>query len=117
MDKRKLHLLKYLLNTCDNGYKVVEVQKIFASNKKYKNNFAILQEDVNFLKSYKFIDVKYLDETNICLSILDNTRIFQENLKSERGTRKGYIISLLVNMLFSGVMAFIGAFLAIILTR
>ncbi|MBQ7351688.1 MAG: hypothetical protein IJW59_02330 [Clostridia bacterium] len=117
MDKRKLNLLRYLLNKCDNGYKVLEVSKILVSLRKYKNCFEFLHDDLMFLNQYKYIDVKYVDEESVCLSILDNSRIFQENLKSEKGTRRGYITSLIINMLFSGIMAFIGAFLAIIITR
>ena len=117
MDKRKVCLLKYLLENCENGYKVLEISSLFRSLRRYKNDFDFLQEDINFLKQYRYIDVKYIDEDNICLSVLDNTRIYQENLKATRGSRAGYIMSLMMNMLFSGVMAFIGAFLAIILIR
>ena len=117
MDKRKLHLLKYLLDNCDNGYKVLEVSKLFQALRKYKGNFQYLQEDIDFLKQYKYIDVKYIDEINLCLSILDNTRIYQENLKSTRGSRRGYVLTLVLNMFFSGIMAFLGAFLAIIFMR
>ena len=74
-------------------------------------------EDVDYLKTYKYIDVKYMDEKNICLCILDNTRIFQENLKSEKSAHKGYMTAMLINIVVSGFMAFLGAFLAIILTR
>ncbi|MGN0960928.1 MAG: hypothetical protein ACI4PF_01865 [Christensenellales bacterium] len=117
MDKRKLLLLKYLLQKCDNGYKVLDTSKVLMANKKYKGNYSSLEQDINFLKSYKYVDVKYIDESNICLCVLDNTLIFQENLKSEKSTHKGYISLLLINILVSGVMAFLGAFLAIILVR
>lgn len=117
MDKRKLLLLKYLLNNCDNGYKVLEVSKIFDKLRKYKSDFQLLQEDINVLKQYKYVDVKYIDEINLCLAVLDNTRIFQENLRIQRGTSRGYWLSLTMNMIVSGVMAFLGAFLAIILIR
>lgn len=117
MDKRKLLLLKYLLNNCDSGYKVLDISNIFDANKKYKDNFKNLQNDITFLSQYKYIDVKYIDESSICLSVLDNTRIFQENLKVEGKTKRSYIISLVINMIFSGVMAFCGAFLAILLFK
>ena len=117
MEKRKLQLLKILLNNCSEGYKVLEVSKIYNSIKKYRGNFAVLEEDLNFLKTYKYIDLKYVDENNLCYCVLDNTRIFQENLKSERGAHKSYLTSLILNMLFSGLMAFAGAFIAIILCR
>ena len=117
MDKRKLMLLRYLLHNCDNGYKVLDTPKVLSACKRYRGDYTKLQEDIEFLRSYKYIDVKYIDDKNICLSMLDNTKIFQENLKSERSAHRGYLVSLLINMIFSGVMAFVGAFLAIIITR
>lgn len=118
MDKRKLLLLKFLLDKCsDGGYKVLDTAKLYSAHKKYNDNFKALENDLNFLKTYKYIDIKYIDKTNTCLCILDNSRIFQENLKLERATRRGYATSLIVNMIVSGLMAFVGAFLAVILTR
>jgi len=117
MGKRKLLLMRYLFNNCDNGYKVLDVSKIFFAIKKYKGDFHALSSDINFLAHHKYIDVKYLDEINVCISVLDNSHILQENIRSERSVNRKYLISLLFNMLFSGIMAFIGAFLAIILIR
>lgn len=117
MDKRKLKLLKFLLNHCDSGYKVLDISKIFLTIKKYKNNFNELSSDIEFLGKRKYIDVKYLDESSLCVSILDNSHILQENLRSDRSVSRKYMISLLTNMIVSGVMAFIGAFLAIIILR
>lgn len=117
MEKRKLILLKYFLNNCTSGYKVIETAEIYAKNKKYKKDFQLLQEDISFLKKYKYIDVKYIDEINICVSVLDNSHILQENIKSERNVSRKHLSIMLLNMVVSGVMAFIGAFLAIILIR
>jgi len=115
MDKRKLKLLKFLLNNCNDGYKVVETNTIYKLIKKYKNNFEYLQEDIKYLKQRKYIDVKYVDKDNICLSVMDNTRIFQENLKVERESKKEMYFMMIITMIVSGVMAFLGAFLAIII--
>ena len=117
MDKRKLLLLKYFLNNCESGYKVIETSKIFSSIKKYKGNFQSLSEDINYLKQYKYIDVKYLDETNVCLSILDNSHVLQENIRSDRSVNRKHLCYMFFSMILSGLMAFVGAFLAIILTR
>lgn len=117
MDRRKLLLLKFFLNNCSDGYKVLDNERIIEKFKKYKSNFKLLEEDVDFLKKYKFIDVKYFDDISICLTILDNSNIFQANLKSERVTNRKNLLAIIVSMFFSGFMAFIGAFLAIIITR
>lgn len=117
MDKRKLMLLKFFLNKCDGGYKVIEVSKIFAAIRKYKNNFNALNDDIQHLKQGKYIDVKYLDENNVCLDILDNSHVLQENIRSERGVNRKHLSFLVLSMVLSGFMAFAGAFLAIIITR
>ena len=117
MDRRKIKLLKYFLNNCEDGYKVIEVSKLFQAIKRYMSNFKMLEEDMDFLKKYKYIDVKYIDEVNICVCVLDNSYIFQENIKSNKGTNKKYILTTLISMIFSGVMAFLGAFIAVLLLR
>lgn len=117
MDKRKLLLLKYLLNNCSDGYKVIDTKKILSEIKKYKDNYQLLEEDIYYLKSRKYLDLKYIDENNLCLSVLDNSRILQENLKMDSATKKEYLNVTILTMLLSGIMAFLGAFLAIILFK
>ena len=117
MEKRKLLLLKFLINNCGDGYKVIDVSKIYSVIKKYKGDFVLLSSDINFLSQHRYIDLKHIDETNICVSILNNSHVFEDNLKSDRSVNRKYLISILINMLFSGIMAFAGAFLAIIMTR
>lgn len=117
MDKKKLLLLKLFLNRCDGGYKVIELSHILTSIKKYKGNVAQLTRDINYLSQYKYIDVKYLDDINVCLSILDNSHVFQENMRSDRAINKKYLTSLILTSIFSGIMAFVGAFLAIMILR
>jgi hypothetical protein len=117
MDKRKLRLLRFFVNNCDSGYKVIDVPKIYSVIKKYKNNFELFSSDINFLKQHKYIDVKYLDDVNVCLSVLDNSHILQDNIKSDRSVNKKFLLSLTFNAIFSGIMAFLGAFFAIIITR
>lgn len=115
MNKRKLLLLRYFLNNCDNGYRVIDVSKIFLEVKKYKGDYTQLEEDVNFLKTYKYIDVKYMDNANICLCVLDDSKIFQENLKVSRTQHIGQVTAIFLTAILSGVMAFLGGFLAVIL--
>ncbi|MBE5738207.1 MAG: hypothetical protein E7354_00525 [Clostridiales bacterium] len=117
MDKRKLLLLKYLINNCSDGYKVLETSTILSSIKKYKNDYASLETDINFLKSRKYIDLKYIDENNMCLFVLDNSRVLQENIKIEKGNKKDLVAMMFITAFVSGIMAFIGSFLAIMIFR
>ena len=117
MDRRKLLLLKYLLNNCNEGYKVLETKKALSSLKKYKSNYSLFESDIEYLKQMNYIDLKYIDNTNLCLCIKDNTRILQENIKIEKGNKRQLLVSLILTLFVSGVMSFVGAFLAIIITR
>lgn len=117
MEKRKLALLKYLIQHGSEGYKVLEVSVILSDLKKYKGRADALLSDINFLASNKFLDVKYVDDISICYSVLDNTRILQENIRSEVSTRRNFLRALILTMILSGVMSFLGAFLAILILR
>ena len=91
MDKRKILLLKYLSKQCNENYKVLECGTILKSIKSYKNNFELLKKDMNYLNQYKYIDLKYIDQDNVCLIIKDNSRIIQENLKIEKVLKRNYL--------------------------
>ena len=103
MDKRKILLLKYLSKQCNENYKVLECGTILKSIKSYKNNFELLKKDMNYLNQYKYIDLKYIDQDNVCLIIKDNSRIIQENLKIESSTNKKMFYFLLLFSILSGV--------------
>lgn len=117
MDKRKIMLLKYLTAKCGNGYKVLETSAVLDELSKYKKDYTELKKDIEFLRSRKYIDVKYIDEDNICLLVLDNSRVLQENLKIEHGNKKSLFLMMILTSFISGLMAFVGSFLAIIILR
>ena len=117
MDKRKILLLKYLLNNCSEGYKVLETKKVLSSLKKYKSDYKLFETDIEYLRQMNYVDLKYIDHENLCLCIKDNSRIMQENIKIERCNRRQLVLSLLLSVFVSGIMSFVGAFLAILLTR
>lgn len=112
MEKRKLTLLKYLLNNCGDGYSVLDVSKILSRIKLYKNKINYLEEDIQYLKSLNYIDLKYIDNESLCLSILDNSRVVQENIKTEKLTKKTYKFFMFLTAILSGLMAFLGTFIA-----
>ena len=115
MNRRRLLLLKYLLNNSSDGYKIFDTSKLMTINKKYKNNFELFEEDIKYLKQMKYIDVKYIDEINVCLSVLDNSLILQESIKKSSKTNKREVVLMLMTAILCGVMSFAGCFLAIIL--
>ena len=95
----------------------MECGTILKSIKSYKNNFELLKKDMNYLNQYKYIDLKYIDQDNVCLIIKDDSRIIQENLKVGSFTNIQMFYFLLLFSILSGVFAFIGAGLAILILR
>ncbi len=117
MDKRKLILLKYLLEHSGDGYKVLDTNEVINAIGKYKGDYQQFEIDIYALKSLGYIDLKYIDQDNLCLSISDNSHVFQENMKIQHISRRSNRMFIIMNMLLSGLMAFIGAFLACIIFR
>lgn len=117
MDKKKISLLKYLTKNCTDSYKVLDTKKVLSSMRKYKGDYNALKSDIEYFAKRRYIDLKYLDEENMCLTIQDNLHILEENLKVEETLRKKFITMLVVFSCFSCIMAFVGAFLALLIIR
>jgi len=117
MDDRKLKLLKYLLDHCGEGYKVMDTQQVIAVIGKYNGSFELFEQDIEFLKQMDYIDLQHIDEDNFCLSIEDNSKIVEENIKVEKKSKKFLRYVLFLSMLVSGMMSFLGSFVASLLFR
>lgn len=117
MDRKKLLLLKFFLNNCEEGYKIFETNKLFGIVKKYKGNFELLEKDIQYLSRMNYIDLKYIDKDNVCLCIKDNSRILQENLKVEKSSKNQLVFYMFLTVILSGVMSFVGAMLANLIIR
>jgi len=86
LDKRSYRLLESLIEICgeDESYKIIEFTELAKGMLPRKmDNEGILQI-VKFLAAADLIDIKYTDETVICISILPKGRLYEE----ERATRK-----------------------------
>lgn len=116
MDKRKINLLKYLLKECGEECKVLDTTNVLNKNKTYKS-YEQIKKDIEFFSQRRYVDLKYIDKDNICLCMLDNSRILQENLKIESNIVKKFVSMLLVFTICSLVTSFIGAGLAILIFR
>lgn len=115
MNRRRLLLLKYLLNNTNEGFKIFDTMKVMSISKKYKNNFEMFQDDIKYLSKMKYIDVKYIDEINVCLCVLGNSLILQESIKNNGKTAKRDVFMMFMTAILCGVMSFAGCVLAIIL--
>lgn len=117
MDKRKLILLKYLLENCGDGYKVLNTADVITAVGKYRGDYEQFETDIYAIKSLGYIDLKYIDRENLCLSISDNSHVFEENMKIQRVSRRSNRTFIIMNMILSGLMAFVGAFIACMIFR
>lgn len=117
MDKKKLSLLKYLSKNCTDTYRVWETNNVLKSLKKYKGDIQTLRKDIEYFSKRRYIDLKYFDENNICVSLQDNLHILEENLKVEENLNKKFVSMLTIFSCFSCLTAFLGAFLALIIFR
>ncbi len=119
LNKKSLKVLKVLSSICEDGtYKVIEYENLIQKLSIEKNSSKmVIDQILDNLKVCQYIDIKYAENNTYCLSVLPKGRMIIEEksmfLKSQKTTN----LMLFATMLFSGIMAFIGAFLAVILFK
>ena len=119
MDIRTEKFFELINELCKDGsYKVLEIEEILTMlPKKYHFSYADLQNMLKYLSEHDFVDVKFVDEKNLCVASLPKGRLHLENqLKEDKAVityRKLFIASMIV----SGLMSFLGAFVAILLLK
>lgn len=115
LDKKTLATLKVLCNICENGgYKVIEFNNLI--NKipaKFKPTKEGLDQNLEYLKSGQYIDIKYAENDTYCLCVLPKSLAILEDKTLENKTISRANKMLILTMFTSGVMAFLGAFLAV----
>lgn len=114
LDKTNAKVVNKLVKLCPNGYKVFELSELcnlFLMKEKELN------ECLNYLKDNEFLDIKYSDESVVCLCMLPKSK-----LDTASEIEKGYSIktvlkTILWSGIFSGFMAFFGSCLARLIIR
>ena len=113
MDKQIIRLINKILKLCDSdGYKVLEYTQL-SDNSRLNN----LKNDLDYLKEHEYIDVKYSDESVICLCVLNKARQIEEQSDIKRFSVSQVTKMIFISGLFSGIMAFIGAFIAMFIIK
>lgn len=115
MDKLTLEILKKL-----NEFSSLGELKVISYNaflKELKSNISIetLYNTVKYLASNDYITLKYSDSEEFCYLALAKTRSYIESLNEKNKENKRRIIGIILNSIFCGIFAFLGAFLAIII--
>ncbi len=111
LDKLSRKLLIKLKSMCNtDGYSIIEVDDIVAQISN-KIDATTLGKYIDLLITQEYIDVKYIDDKQICLSILPKSRNINKASKHAKGlqiSKSGIIIIAIVSMLG----AFVGSILA-----
>lgn len=115
LDKQNYKIIKKLQKLCPNGtYKVFEIQELCELFKIHKD---ALDNDFKHLKDNEFIDIKYSDDSVICLCLLPKSRQLEEQEKAKSYSHVNIMKVLLISGIFNGIMAFLGAFIAMLIIK
>ena len=115
LDKQNTKIINKLDKLCEGGaYKVFDFSQL---SKETGTKIDTLKNDLQFLKENEYIDIKYSDESVVCLSVLSKGRQVKEQIKAPRYALSGIMKMMLMTGIFSGIMAFIGAFIAVLIIK
>ena len=107
LDDISLKLLNAVVNECNgNGYKVFDFLELVPLVYKNSNGKDVaIKQNVELLAKGGFISVKYIDESKVCLAVLDKGR---QALETEYTAKKLSQKEINRNYLYSFWGAFIG---------
>lgn len=106
LDKFSNKLLKKLNNLCDEGYKVLDKEELAES---MHCSIVSVENNLKNFEDLGYIDIKYSDESVVCLSTLVKAR--QEiEVSDDKSIYNKRIMRLLITCcVLSSVFAFLGA--------
>lgn len=119
LDRKSFKVLKVLNSMCEEGtYKVIDYDSLIEQISSGKNtNKLALDQILEHLKIGQYVDIKYAENNTYCLSVLPKGRmIIEESINSSKTQHRSNLM-LALTVVFSGIMAFAGAFLAILLFK
>ena len=119
MDIKTEKFFEIINDFCKDGnYKVLELEEIQGLlPRKYQFSSKDLQTMLKYLSEHDYIDVKFVDNKNLCVSTLPKGRVEMENQIKEDKTSTTYKRLFIASIVVSGLMSFIGAFVATILLK
>ena len=111
LDKLGVKLIRVLTNFCgDNGYSIIEIAELkTAFSNKLENE--VLVKYIDHLVAHEYIDVKYIDDKQICLALLPKAKFHEEDNKENKKMKVKYIRISFFMTLASMIAGFVGAFL------
>ena len=117
LDKKSLKVLKVLNSICEEGtYKVIDYNNLIEKFGTEKKTTKLgLDQILDHLKLGQYIDIKYAENNTYCLSVLPKGRVIFEEESSLSKTKFHTRVTAFFTIMCSGIMAFLGAFLAVYL--
>lgn len=111
LDKVSGRILKIIASKCEtDNYNVIEKAEIVAAMPK-KLDAEALDKYIDYLANHKYIDIKYNDDSDICLLLLPKARMEDEEIALKKSNnRKILRMTFLISMV-AAVSGFIGSFL------
>lgn len=119
LDKKTFTLLKTLKDLCgEDTYKVIDAKSLLEKvPKKAGITEDSLNEMLKFLQENEYVDIKYSENNLYCLSVLTRGRLFFQKVNDENKSRSEMRKYMLWSAFVSGVMAFVGALVAILIFK
>ena len=119
LNKKNALTLKVLNLICeDETYKVIDYANLISKfPNKNKPSKEELDQSLDFLKAGQFIDIKYSENETYCLSVLPKGKMILEESLFESNTLSKFSKLLIFTSLSSGVMAFFGALIAVLIAK
>ena len=120
LDKLNNKIIKVLNEMCDNSstYKILSISDIISKiGKNFNVDAEALTKNFDYLSSRDYIDVKYMDEKDVCLALLSKARIHDEEVTQVKKEKLKYLRLATISSICSAVCAFMGGFLAFILLK
>ena len=115
LDKENFKIIKKLEKVCNNGaYKVFDFSELC---KMFNVNLDSLNNNLKYLKTNEFIDIKYSDDNEICLCLLPKSRQLEEQQEQKTYSHLNVMKVMLYSGLLSGILAFLGAFVAVLIIK
>lgn len=114
LDKTNAKIVNKLVRLCPNGYKVFELEELCNLFQLKKSE---LDENLKYLKDNEFLDIKYSDESVICLCMLPKAKVDDETQVDKGYSIKTVLKVMLWSGIFSGIMAFLGSCVARLIIR
>ena len=111
LDKLCKKILKILTDLCsNNSYSIIEISEVFGKLSGNVDN-EVLSKYIAYLSNNGYIDVKYIDDKQVCLAIMPKAKSIEEDTVKGKKLNNKYMRMAFFMSLASLISGFVGAFL------